>query len=204
MRTLLPFAIALWLKGFSPGVCQITIKKSETRPRGPADSVPIHQLFFERVSHSNPRAPFTFRSDLTDAEMAILNSVAAHCDSKLQPLNDRAVVLEARMRFVESGEEQEDWMDQRLTELKARRDRVIVEHVESLRTSLGEARLQVLETFVQDWYNSLTVITAPGDPSRALICESCHLDEKRARINILPSPVLSSPAPERSQPDRGT
>ena len=108
---------------------RLQIKKSETRPRGPADHVQIHQLFFERVSHSNPRTPFTFQSDLTDAEMAILNSVAADCDSKLQPLNDRPVVLEARMRFVESGEEQEDWMDERLTELKARRDHVIVEHV---------------------------------------------------------------------------
>jgi len=147
---------------FSAGVCQITIKKSETRPRGPADPVQIHQLFFERVSHSNPRTPFTFQSDLTDAEMAILNSVAADCGSKLQPLNDRPVVLEARMRFVESGEEQEDWMDQRLTELKARRDRVIAEHVEALRTSLGEPRFQALETFVQDWYNSLTVATATG------------------------------------------
>jgi hypothetical protein len=77
---------------------------------------------------------------------------------KLQPLNDRPVVLEARIRFVESGEEQEDWIDQRLTELKARRDRVIVEHVDALRTSLGEPRLRALETFVQDWYNSLTVV----------------------------------------------
>src|ERR1700733_9568582 len=100
MRTLLPFAIALWLMGFSPGVCQISIKKREPRPRGPVAPVQIHQLFFERVSLSNPRTPFTFQSDLTDAEMAILNSVAAHCDSKLQPLNDRAVVLEARMGFV--------------------------------------------------------------------------------------------------------
>ena len=64
------------------------------------------------------------------------------------------------MRFIESGEEQEDWLDQRLTELKARRDRVIVVHVETLRTSLGEPRFQALETFVQDWYNSLTVVTA--------------------------------------------
>ena len=162
MRTLLPFAIALCLMGSFPGVCQITIKKSETRPRGSADPVQIHQLFFERVSHSNPRTPFTFQSDLTDAEMAILNSVAADCDSKLQPLNDRPVVLEARMRFVESGDEQEGWMDQRLIELKARRDRVIVEHVEALRTSLGEPRFQALENFVQDWYNSLTVVTATG------------------------------------------
>jgi hypothetical protein len=148
--------------GFSPGVCQIAIKKSETRPRGPADPVQILQLFLERVSHSNPRTPFTFESDLTDAEMAILNNVAADCDSKLQPLDDRPVVLEARIRFVESGEEQEDWMDQRLTELKARRDRVIAEHVEALRTSLGEPRFQALEAFVQDWYNSLTVVTATG------------------------------------------
>jgi hypothetical protein len=162
MRTLLPFAIALMFLGFSPGVCQITIKKSETRPRGPADLVQIHQFFFERLSHSNPRTPFTFQSDLTDAEMAILNSVAADCDSKLQPLNDRPVVLEARTRFVESGEEQQDWMDQRLTELKARRDRVIVEHLEALRTSLGEARFLALETFVQDWYDSLTVVPATG------------------------------------------
>ncbi len=162
MRTLLPFAIALGLIGFSPGVCQITSKKSETRPRGPADPVQLHQLFFERVSHSNPRTPFTFHSDLTDAEMAILIGVAADCDSKLQPLNDRPVVLEARVRFVESGEEQEKWMDQRLTELKARRDRVIVEHVEALQTSLGESRFQALETFVQDWYNGLTVVPATG------------------------------------------
>jgi hypothetical protein len=163
MRTLLPFAIALGLMGFSPGVCQkITIKKSETRPSGPADAVQIHQLLFERVSHSNPRTPFTFQRDLTDAEMAILNSVAADCDSKLQPLNDRPVVLEARMRFVESGEEQENWLDQRLTDLKARRDRVIVEHVEALRTLLGEQRFQAFETFVHDWYNSITVVPATG------------------------------------------
>jgi hypothetical protein len=162
MRTLLPFAIALGLMGVSPGVCQVTIKKSETRPGGPADPIQIHQLFFERVSHSNPRTPFTFQSDLTDAEMAILNGLAADCDSKLQPLNDRPVVLEARMRFVESGEGQEDWMDQRLTELKARRDLVVVEHVDALRTSLGERRFQALETFVRDWYNSLTVVTATG------------------------------------------
>ena len=162
MRRLLPFAIALGLMGFSPGVCQIAIKKSETRPRGPADPVQIHQLFFERVSHSNPRAPFTFQSDLTDAEMAILNSVAADCDSKLQLLSDGPVVLEARLRFVESGEEQEDWMDQRLTELKSRRDRVIAKHVEALRTSLGEPRFQSLETSVQDWFNSLTVVAATG------------------------------------------
>jgi hypothetical protein len=162
MRTLLPFAIALGLMGFSPGVCQIAIKKSETRPPGPADPVRIHQLFFKRVSHSNPRTPFTFQSNLTDAEMAILNSVAADCDSKLQPLNDGPVVMEARMRLVESGEEQETWMDQRLNELKARRDRVIVEHVEALRTSLGELRFQALESAVQDWYNSLTMVTGAG------------------------------------------
>jgi hypothetical protein len=154
--------MALGLMGSSHGVCQIKIMKSETRPRGPADPIQVHQLFFERVSHSNPRNPFTFQSDLTDAEMAILNSVAADCDSKLRPLDDRPVVLEARMRFVESGEEQEDWTGPRLTELKARRDRVIVEHIEALRTSLGEPRFQALETSVQDWYNSLKVVTATG------------------------------------------
>jgi hypothetical protein len=74
--------------------------------------------------------------------MAILNGVAADCDSKLQPLNDRPVVLEARIRLVESGGEQKDWMDQRLTALKACRDRVIVELVEALRASLGEPRFQ--------------------------------------------------------------
>lgn len=160
MRTLLPFAMALGLIGFSSGVCQTAIKqtrieKSETRPHGPAGSVQIHQLFFERVSHSNPRKPFTFPSDLTGAESAILKSVAADCDSTLRPLNDRPVVLEARMRFVQSGQEQEAWMDPRLAELQARRDRVIVEHVEALRTLLGEPRFQAIESFVHDWYYSL-------------------------------------------------
>ena len=61
-----------------------------------------------------------------------MNKVAADCHAKLQPLSDSPVVLEARMRFLESGEEQQDWMSQRLSELKARRDRVIVEHVEDL------------------------------------------------------------------------
>jgi len=165
MRTYLPLAIALGLVGFSAGLCQITSKtavKSETRPPGPADPVQIHQLFFERVSHSKPGTPFTLPSDLTDAEMATLSSVAADCDSRLQPLDDRPVVLEARMRFVQSGEAQQAWIDQRLTELKARRDRVIVEHVKALRTSLGELRFQALETFVQGWYNSLTEVTATG------------------------------------------
>jgi len=162
VRTLLAFTIAIGLMGKSPGVCQITVKKSETRPRGPAGPAQIYQLFFERVAHSNPRASFTFPGDLTDTEMAVLSGVAADCDSKLQPLDDRPVVLEARMRFLESGREQADWMDQHLIELKARRDRIVVEHVKALRTSLGEPRFQALETFVQDWYNSLAVVSAAG------------------------------------------
>ena len=163
MRTLLPFAIALGLIGFFPGVCQtITIEKSATRPSGPADLVQIHQLFFERVLHSHPQKPFTFQSDLTAAEMAILTSVAADCDSKLQPLDDRPVVLEARIRFVESGVEQKNWIDERLTQLKARRDRVIVEHVEALRSLLGEQRFQALETSAYNWYNSLEEAPATG------------------------------------------
>jgi hypothetical protein len=161
MRTLLPFAIALGLMGFFPGLCQHAIKISETAPGG-LSPTQIHQLFFERVGRSNPRNPFTFQNDLTDAEMAILNNVATDCDSKLQSLTDRPVVWEARMRSVESGESQQDWMDQRLAELKVRRDRVVVQHVETLRASLGEPRFQALETFVQDWYNSLTMVAATG------------------------------------------
>jgi hypothetical protein len=153
----------LWLLGVCPGVCQIAVKKSDTTPfRGPADLVQIHQLFFERMANGSPRKPITFQNDLTDAERALLNNVAADCASQLQPLDDRPVVLEARMRFVESGEEQEDWVGRRLAELKARRDRVIVEHVEALRTSLGEPRFQVLEACIQDWYKSLTVVMATG------------------------------------------
>lgn len=165
MRTLLPFAIAFGLLGISPGLCQIAIKKSETAPHGPAGPVQIHQLFFERVANSIPRRPFTFQNDLTDAEMAILNNVAADCDSKLRPLSDGPVVLEARMRFLESGEEQEDWMDQRLAELKARRELMVLDHVQALRTSLGEPRFQALETFIQDWYKSLAVSAATGIPA---------------------------------------
>jgi hypothetical protein len=164
VRTLLPFAIAFGLLGGSPGLCQTAIRKSETAPRGPAGPVQIHQLFFERVANSNPRKPFNFQNDLTDAEMAILNNVAADCDSKLEPLNDSPVVFEARMRFVESGEEQKDWMDQRLAELKTRRDLMVLDHVQALRTSLGEPRFQALETFIQDWYKSLAVTATTETP----------------------------------------
>lgn len=157
MRALFACAIVAGSLGVSAGVCQVAIKKSAVAPAGPAGPIEIHQLFFQRVAHSNP---FTFQSDLTDGEVAIVNNVAADCDSKLQPLSDSRVVLEARMRFVESGEEQEDWMSQRLSELKARRDRVVMEHVEALRASLGEQRFQALETVIQDWYNSLTKIPA--------------------------------------------
>ena len=69
------------------------------------------------------------------------------------------------MRFVESGEEQEDWMGQRLAALKARRDAMVLDHIQALRTSLGGARFQELETFIQDWYKSLVVITASGNPA---------------------------------------
>ena len=164
MRMLLPFAIVLGFLGVSSGLCQIAIRKSETAPGGLAPTQ-IHQLFFERVARSNPRNPFTFQNDLTDAEMAILDNVATDCDSKLQSLTDQPVVWEARMRSIESGETQEDWMDQRLAELKVRRDRVLGEHVETLRASLGEPRFQVLETAIQDWYNSLRVVNANGTSS---------------------------------------
>jgi len=134
-------------------------------PHAVLSPVQIHQLFFERMANSNPRNPFTFQNDLTDAEMAILNKVAADCDSKLRPLDDRPVVFEARMRFVKSGEGQEDWMSPQLTELKARRELVVLDHVQTLQTSLGELRFQALETFIQDWYNSLVaVVPATGNP----------------------------------------
>jgi hypothetical protein len=162
MRTLLPCAIAFGLLGASLGLCQIVIKKSEITPRGPAGPIQIYQVFFERVVRSNPRGPFIFQFDLTGAEVAIVNNVAADCESKLEPLSDNPVVWEARMRSLESGEEQEDWRNQRLAELKARRDRVIGEHVEALRASLGEPRFQALETLIQDWYIASGPGTSPG------------------------------------------
>ena len=126
------------------------------------DSIEIHQLFFERVARSNPRSPFTFQSDLSDGEMAIVNNVAADCDSKLGPLSDQPVRWEALMRSLESGEEQDVWLNQHLTDLKARRTRVILDHVEALRASLGEPRFQALEAFIQDWYISLRNGPATG------------------------------------------
>jgi hypothetical protein len=150
------------LLSVSLGLCQVAIRKSEAVQPGPAGPIEVHQLFFDRVAHSNSGRPFTFPSDLTNAEIAILNNVAADCDSKLRPLSENPVVLEARMRFVESGEKQEDWLNQRLADLKARRDRVIVEHIEALRASLGEPRFQVLETVIQTWHDNLTVAGATG------------------------------------------
>ena len=168
MRTLLPCAIAFGLLGGSLCLCQTAVlENSETRallpvrPASPLDpaagTIQVHQLFFERVANSNPQRPFTFQSNLTDAEVAVVNDVAADCASKLAPLSDEPVRWEALMRSLESGEEQDDWKSQHLAELKGRRDHVIVEHVEALRASLGEPRFQALETAIQNWYNSLTV-----------------------------------------------
>ncbi|HKA00370.1 MAG TPA: hypothetical protein VKE70_27855 [Candidatus Solibacter sp.] len=156
MRTLLLLASAFGLiGGVSLGFCQVAIKPAPYKAPPSLDSIEIHQLFFERVARSNPRNPFTFQSDLSDGEMAIVNNVAANCDSKLGPLSDQPVRWEALMRSLESGEEQEVWLNQRLTDLKARRKRVVLDHVEALRVSLGEPRFQALETSIQDWYISL-------------------------------------------------
>jgi hypothetical protein len=114
------------------------------------------------MAQSNPRRPFTFQSDLTDGEIAIVNNVAADCGSKLGPLSDTPVRWEALMRSLESGKEQEDWLNQHLSDLKARRNRVILDHVEALRSSLGEARFQALETSMRDWYISLAMVPATG------------------------------------------
>ena len=58
-------------------------------------------------------------------------------------------------------------MDQRLAELKARREPMALDHVQALRISLGEPRFQALETFIQDWYKSLVAIAATGNPTSA-------------------------------------
>jgi len=156
MRTLLLLAIAFELiGGVSLGFCQVAIKPAPYKAPPSLDSIEIHQLFFERVARSNPRSPFTFQNDLTDGEMAIVNNVAADCDSKLGPLSDQPVRWEALMRSLESGEEQQVWLNQHLTDLKSRRKRVVLDHVEALRASLGEPRFQALETSIQDWYISL-------------------------------------------------
>ena len=66
------------------------------------------------------------------------------------------------MRSLESGEEQDVWLNQHLKDLQARRSRVILEHLEALRASLGEPRFQALEAFIQDWYISLRNGPATG------------------------------------------
>jgi hypothetical protein len=163
MRALLLLAIAFGLiGGVSLGLCQIAIKPAPYKAPPSLDTIEIHQLFFERVARSNPRSPFTFQSGLSDGEMAIVNNVAADCDTKLGPLSDEPVRWEALMRSLESGEEQEVWLNQHLTDLKARRTRVILDHVEALRASLGEPRFQAVETFIQDWYISLRNGPATG------------------------------------------
>jgi hypothetical protein len=94
--------------------------------------------------------------------MVIVNNVAADCDSKLGPLSDEPVRWEALMRSLESGKEQEAWLNQQLTDRKARRRRVILDHIEALRASLDEPRFQSLETSIQNWYMSLRMVPATG------------------------------------------
>ena len=109
---------------------------------------------------------------LTDAEVALLNTAAADCLSKLQAFRTPVgLIFEARLQFIESGKVSKP-VAQELDDLERQHNQTVLDRVQQLHTAFGDSRFQVLDDYVHSSKSQrelMPVINFPGAlPSRTV------------------------------------
>jgi hypothetical protein len=113
-------------------------------------SSPVVGAFTEQFEVRVTRPTLQEAIGVTDAEAASLTAISKDCGVKLSQLDGTPgpSKFEALMRSIESGETLAQ-LEQRMKELDERRDQVVRDHVEQLKTALGDSRFQVVDAFVR-------------------------------------------------------
>jgi hypothetical protein len=87
---------------------------------------------------------------LTDGEAEILHSVAVACVEKVRSFGvaARPLVLELRLRLMESDEPVQAQLKQRMNEIENHRDQITRSCIDDLRLRLGELRFEMVPIYI--------------------------------------------------------
>jgi hypothetical protein len=87
---------------------------------------------------------------LTDQQMSVLNEVAEACLAKMPRYSvaGHDVYFESLLRSIDSGQDDTQWLAQRLNEVDYQRTTTVSDHVQQLRVRLGEVSFQALDVWV--------------------------------------------------------
>jgi hypothetical protein len=124
----------------------------------------VFRSYFLTAAHSKDAIP----ASLTDSETRELATIAASYETKAQALSTAPFVFEARLRAIESPQEDSAaWLDRQLKELDVRRTRLLLEHIQQARSALGAARFEAVEQHVEAWHKAVTAPPAGPFPKAA-------------------------------------
>jgi hypothetical protein len=133
----------------SPGFCQTSIPDSP--PSSPPDYV-TYQNFFRQVKDLGIR-PLSDEAiaslDLTNQELGPLVKIAVDFEAETDSFDKalRPLIFKARMQAIES-ESVSPALQKKLHDVENRRSLMILDHVQQLKTSLGESRFVMLNEFL--------------------------------------------------------
>jgi len=137
----------------------------------PVPAVAAYRAFFQQVltfkKISNPAAPVVSSAEpvlnhppnpwdnlraavgLSDRELVMLIGIAADCDAKLAPLDQavRPLTFESRLAYVESGTIPAA-LSQRMIDLEKRREQVVLDRIQQIKTGLSEPAFRKLDYYV--------------------------------------------------------
>jgi hypothetical protein len=87
---------------------------------------------------------------LTDQETLALNEVASDCQAKLDALKPATehLVFEGRLERIRT-EGTPAWLMQQLKDIERQRTQTVVEHIQRLKAAFGDARFEMLDSWVR-------------------------------------------------------
>ena len=151
--------MAMWLAGcFCQCVCQTD--PSAPAPRQEPSDYSLYSAFFQRVAIQSkptllngqpadpPKPSIQEATGLTDREMKALNGIAADCQASIDSIYRQrpGFVFEALLESIESGKDTSGDVQQLAKDRENQRERIVLDHVQQLRTAFGAARFQALDS----------------------------------------------------------
>ena len=162
MGRTLRLAMAFGMIGcFWQGICQPGT--SDLSQRNSPDPASFEPFFREVAQLKNLSGPVLLNGQpsklppptaqnaigLTDEESQILNAVASDCEAKIHLFDGsvRSLIFEARLQLIEA--DNAALPIQQLQDLHRERNRILLTHIQQLRTAFGDSRFKMLDAYVR-------------------------------------------------------
>jgi hypothetical protein len=125
---------------------------------GWASDASAFESYFVTVAQSKeaPAAP------LSESELRELKAIASDYAAKSLALGHSGVVFEARLRAIAANSSNDaEWEQEQMRALERRRAALLADHIEQLKTALGNPGFSALELHVEAWHKALLAAPRP-------------------------------------------